>query len=292
MMKRYMKTLLCAAALMLGLLVSPRLNVEAAGLTQYFNTAAYADAYPDLKAAFGYDADKLLAHYFDHGIDEGRTMPGTLNVKNYRAMYPDLNAAFGNNWRAYAEHYDRYGRAEGRNNGVGAAGATASMSIRQKEEAPASVLTKNGMVPDAYMAKVEGWWLRVPEWARQDFASQSWKVSVSAGEIRMAGYNARIQAYTSFADKTIYIGGRHAESVVHEAAHYMDWRKGMCHNAIPDETYAAEKAAAMKLGGGSASNYGNKQEYLAECFWLYVKDTASFKKACPLTATFIEANLL
>jgi hypothetical protein len=37
-----------------------------------FDTEAYANTYPDLKAAFGYDAKKLAEHYRDHGEREGR----------------------------------------------------------------------------------------------------------------------------------------------------------------------------------------------------------------------------
>lgn len=38
-----------------------------------FDSDYYADTYPDLKAAFGYDYDALLNHYKTYGIQEGRT---------------------------------------------------------------------------------------------------------------------------------------------------------------------------------------------------------------------------
>jgi hypothetical protein len=38
-----------------------------------FDYKAYADTYPDLKAAFGYDKDKLWDHYNNFGKAEGRT---------------------------------------------------------------------------------------------------------------------------------------------------------------------------------------------------------------------------
>lgn len=38
-----------------------------------FNHIAYANRYPDLKEAFGYDKDALYEHYLTYGIDEGRT---------------------------------------------------------------------------------------------------------------------------------------------------------------------------------------------------------------------------
>ena len=44
------------------------------GLTKSnFDYKAYADTYPDLKAAFGYDKDKLWDHYNNFGKAEGRT---------------------------------------------------------------------------------------------------------------------------------------------------------------------------------------------------------------------------
>lgn len=38
-----------------------------------FNPIIYANRYPDLKEAFGYDQDALYRHYITHGIYEGRT---------------------------------------------------------------------------------------------------------------------------------------------------------------------------------------------------------------------------
>lgn len=39
-----------------------------------FDAKAYADAYPDLKAAFGYDKNALWNHYINYGKAEGRTV--------------------------------------------------------------------------------------------------------------------------------------------------------------------------------------------------------------------------
>lgn len=41
-----------------------------------FNARKYADLYPDLKKAFGYDEKKLRDHYIIHGLSEGRTPCG------------------------------------------------------------------------------------------------------------------------------------------------------------------------------------------------------------------------
>lgn len=257
--------------------------VHAADLSQYFDTKEYADTYPDLKEAFGYDSTLLLDHYFIYGIDEGRVMTGTLDVKGYRASNTDLDAAFGNDWRAYAEHYAEHGRAEGRTGTV----------YKQTEMIDVdSVIWKKGSVPNTYMDSVRRYWAMLPETTKQDFMAQGWHVEVTSEELHLEGYSAQILAITSFNRKTIFLSDSDSTSVVHEMGHYVDWRHGMCHNNIPDDMYQSEKPAAMELGGGSAGNYCNKQEYLAECYWLYFKDNEGFKKTCPETYAFIQANML
>ncbi len=42
------------------------------GTIEEFDYAAYADRYPDLKEAFGYDRDALYEHYMTRGVDERR----------------------------------------------------------------------------------------------------------------------------------------------------------------------------------------------------------------------------
>lgn len=42
------------------------------GTVEEFDYAAYADRYPDVREAFGYDRDALYNHYITYGINEGR----------------------------------------------------------------------------------------------------------------------------------------------------------------------------------------------------------------------------
>ena len=88
-----------------------------------FDYVTYADTYPDLKAAFGYDARALFSHYKQYGKAEGRTAfvnrASFLNANNFDAVrysndYADLKAAFGNDRRALYNHYVNYGAKEGR----------------------------------------------------------------------------------------------------------------------------------------------------------------------------------
>ena len=79
-----------------------------------FDAVFYVEKYPELRAAYGRDADKLYKHYLTYGIKEGRQPSAKFNPQYYRTNYPDLQAAFANNWRAYADHYINFGMKEGR----------------------------------------------------------------------------------------------------------------------------------------------------------------------------------
>ena len=114
--KKMKKVLVSVLAVVL--LVGSTFSVNAAGLRDVFSAKYYADKYPDLKAAFGYDEEMLWQHYQDYGLKEGRNMSPILDVKEYREKYADLNAAFGDNWDAYVQHFFDYGIKENRDNGT------------------------------------------------------------------------------------------------------------------------------------------------------------------------------
>lgn len=100
------------------LLMGSAFSVNAAGLRDVFSAKYYADKYPDLKAAFGYNEEMLYQHFLDYGLKEGRNMSPILDVKEYREKYADLDAAFGDNWDAYVEHFFDYGINENRDTGT------------------------------------------------------------------------------------------------------------------------------------------------------------------------------
>lgn len=91
-----------------------------------FDHVFYADSYPDVKAAFGYDKDLLWKHYQEYGKAEGRTARFTEVVGNTTGTYnnfdyvfyadanPDVKAAFGYNKKNLWNHYQKYGKKEGR----------------------------------------------------------------------------------------------------------------------------------------------------------------------------------
>ena len=72
-----------------------------------FDYRAYANIYPDLKAAYGYDAQKLWAHYVNYGRDEGRVafaISASDNPKSGAAIYKDaaVGTAYGNDGHNYS----------------------------------------------------------------------------------------------------------------------------------------------------------------------------------------------
>ncbi len=88
------------------------------GIETIFDEYYYADKYPDLKEAFGYDREALLEHFMTYGLSEGREMNEMIDIVQYREKYQDLQDAFGDDWDAYVAHYLTYGAFERRDNGT------------------------------------------------------------------------------------------------------------------------------------------------------------------------------
>ena len=93
------------------------------GATTIYNGVDYASVYdfyfytaynPDVLRAYGYDEDKVLAHFVSYGMDEGRQAKSNYNVYTYKNAYADLQSAFGNHLKMYYIHYINYGVNEGR----------------------------------------------------------------------------------------------------------------------------------------------------------------------------------
>ena len=79
-----------------------------------FNAVYYANLYPDLKKAFGYDSGKLYEHYYWYGIQEGRSASPIFDPKYYLENNADLKRAFGVDYKAAYQHWIDYGCSEGR----------------------------------------------------------------------------------------------------------------------------------------------------------------------------------
>lgn len=100
------------------LVMGTGMQASAATMKDLFDEHFYADTYPDLKAAFGYNRQALWKHFITYGLKEHRSMNGLIDIAKYREEYADLDAAFGNNWDAYVDHFLTYGAKEGRDSGT------------------------------------------------------------------------------------------------------------------------------------------------------------------------------
>lgn len=79
-----------------------------------FDYEYYLAKNPDVKAAFGNDRKRVLKHFVNYGMNEGRQASASFNVGTYKNRYSDLRLAFGNNTKSYYLHYINYGRFERR----------------------------------------------------------------------------------------------------------------------------------------------------------------------------------
>ena len=75
---------------------------------EYFRTK-----YPDVKNAFGDDAEATLANFVRWGMAGGRQGSEEFNVRYYRHNYLKLSAEFGDDLPKYYMHYITKGKAEG-----------------------------------------------------------------------------------------------------------------------------------------------------------------------------------
>ena len=79
-----------------------------------FDSQYYYDNNPDVAAVYGNDYNKLLTHYINNGVNEGRNASAVFNAKAYKENNPDLQSAYGNNWAGYHEHFAAFGKNENR----------------------------------------------------------------------------------------------------------------------------------------------------------------------------------
>lgn len=84
------------------------------GYEKVFDASFYADKYPDLKEIYGYDEAKLLAHFIETGMSEGRQGIADFDPYAYRGRYSDLCQIYGSNLSSYYYHYMDAGQNEGR----------------------------------------------------------------------------------------------------------------------------------------------------------------------------------
>lgn len=80
-----------------------------------FNAQFYANKYPDLKKAFGYDSTKLLNHWRTYGINEGRASSEVLDLGYYLKNNPDLIKVYGSSdYKKAYNHFITWGYKQNR----------------------------------------------------------------------------------------------------------------------------------------------------------------------------------
>lgn len=89
-------------------------NLNASVIAKVFDAKYYAEAYPDVVAVLGNDPAKLLNHYINSGIYEGRDASATFNASIYALANSDIAAVYGDNLESYVEHYLAFGAKENR----------------------------------------------------------------------------------------------------------------------------------------------------------------------------------
>ena len=152
-MKNLIKSITFAFVIMIGIMIVP-INSEAASkkdISKYamaFDAKYYYDNNPDVAAVYGYDANKLLTHYINNGLAEGRNASASFNVVAYRNNNADLDSAYGDDWASYHEHYAVYGINENRVCLPGK--GKKAVNNTKKEQKVEKAVTSNGSVLGSY----------------------------------------------------------------------------------------------------------------------------------------------
>ncbi|MCR5402376.1 MAG: hypothetical protein K6E91_00955 [Butyrivibrio sp.] len=117
-------TMATAAVMFAGTMTAgvaaPVIRVEAAdaSLTQTlrsaFDATFYANKYPDVKKAYGTNADALFNHFINNGMKEGRMINANFDPKAYIDAYSDIKAYCKGDYSKAYEHYYKSGKSEGR----------------------------------------------------------------------------------------------------------------------------------------------------------------------------------
>lgn len=83
-----------------------------------YNPTYYAKKNKDVrkwaKSGKKVDGRKLVEHFVEYGMSEGRMSKKGFSLTSYYNANPDLRRAFGSSWAAYYRHYVEYGQKEGR----------------------------------------------------------------------------------------------------------------------------------------------------------------------------------
>ena len=79
-----------------------------------FDFDYYLEHNRDIEKVCGRDFKKVLMHFVNYGMAEGRRGNEAFDVQYYKASYGDLRAVYKDDLKRYYIHYILYGKAEGR----------------------------------------------------------------------------------------------------------------------------------------------------------------------------------
>ncbi|SER41132.1 N-acetylmuramoyl-L-alanine amidase family protein [Lachnobacterium bovis] len=82
--------------------------------SKVYDGSYYVEHNADLKGAFGTDEFKLIEHFVNNGMREGRRANENFDVKSYKNANSDLRDSFGNDFVKYFDHYMTMGYKENR----------------------------------------------------------------------------------------------------------------------------------------------------------------------------------
>ena len=109
-----------SGTMVVGGFAAPAAIVEAAdsattqALRSAFDANFYANKYPDVKNAYGTNADALFNHFLNNGMKEGRMMNSNFDPKAYIDAYSDIKAYCNGDYTKAYIHYVNNGIREGR----------------------------------------------------------------------------------------------------------------------------------------------------------------------------------
>lgn len=89
-------------------------NQEITDYSLVFDAIFYADANPDINQIYQNDEQKLLEHFINYGMQEGRRASLNFNPYYYKENNSDLVQALGDSMKSYYDHYVQFGYREGR----------------------------------------------------------------------------------------------------------------------------------------------------------------------------------
>ena len=94
--------------------IAKHYGLRKGGYEKVFDAVFYADKYEDVKNLYGYDEEKLLNHFIEIGMKEGRQGIADFDPYAYRGRYEDLASQYEDQMGLYYSHYMEQGKAEGR----------------------------------------------------------------------------------------------------------------------------------------------------------------------------------